>query len=123
VLNRLTLDPAARLATSLRALEGLRPAIETARTRGYEVVLIGMPGDTQSGTAVVATTIPFTGKSAWDLAPFLLETIGFPASAEMPGNARPQPRISSYGPRVMEGKTPSVNAEYYENLKSLGYIQ
>jgi hypothetical protein len=124
VLNRITLDPATRLATSLRALDGIAPAIAHARARGYEVLLAGMPGDGQSGTAVIASTLAFQGTSAWDVAPTLLETIGFPPSEEMPGKAgSPQVRITSYGPRQTQNEASPVNEEYYENLKSLGYIQ
>jgi hypothetical protein len=100
------------------------PAIATARARGYEVVLAGMPGDGQSGTAVVASTLPFEGKSAWDITPTLLDAVGFPPSSEMPGTAKTShARIVTYGPRENDGATQAVNEEYYKNLKSLGYIR
>jgi hypothetical protein len=124
ILNRLPLDPTTRLATSLQALDGVVPAIATARARGYEVVLAGMPGDGQSGTAVVASTLPFEGKSAWDITPTLLDAVGFPPSSEMPGTAKTShARIVTYGPRENDGATQAVNEEYYKNLKSLGYIR
>lgn len=124
ILNRLPLDPTTRLATSLRALDGTIAAVALARARGYEVVLAGMPGDGQSGSAVIASTLPFDGKTAWDLAPALLDTLGFPPSAEMPGSANTShSRIATYGPRRSETAAPPVNEEYYENLKSLGYVQ
>jgi hypothetical protein len=124
ILNRLPLDPTTQLATSLRALDGVVPAIKVAKARGYEVVLTGMPGDGQSGAAIVASTIPFDGKSAWDIAPTLLEAIGFPASDEMPGTATAShPRIATYGPRQQDNSEHAVNEEYYQNLKSLGYIR
>ncbi len=124
ILNRLPLDPTTRLATSLRALDGIVPAITLARARGYEVVLAGMPGDGQSGTAVIASTIPFAGGTAWNIAPTLLEAVGFPSSSEMPGTAKSShARITTYGPRESDRSTQVVNEEYYENLKSLGYIQ
>lgn len=124
ILNRLSLDPTTRLANSLKALDGVAPAIRIARARGYEVVLAGMPGDGQSGTAVVASTLPFDGKSAWDIAPSMLDAIGFPPSNEMPGAANTaSPRIATYGPRERDDAEHSVNEEYYQNLKSLGYIR
>jgi hypothetical protein len=124
ILNRLALDPTTRLATSLQALDGIVPAITAARARGYEVVLAGMPGDGQSGTAVVASTIPFEGKTAWDVAPSILDAMGFPPSNEMPGSAKAsQARIATYGPRERDDAEHSVNEEYYQNLKSLGYIR
>ncbi|HEX7833297.1 MAG TPA: alkaline phosphatase family protein [Thermoanaerobaculia bacterium] len=124
ILNRLPLDPTTRFATSLRALDGIVPAIADARARGYEVVVTGMPGDGQSGTAVIASTIPFDGKSAWDVAPAILDTMGFPPSSEMPGSAKTSlARIATYGPRDIEASAQAVNEEYYQNLKSLGYIR
>ena len=52
--------------------------------------------------------------------------MGFPASAEMPGNSlvpTDLPRIASYGPRAGQSDNAKVNEEYYNNLKSLGYIR
>lgn len=128
VLNRLELDQTARLTASLRALEGLTALVDQVRTRGYEVVIAGMPGDGQSGTAVVASTLPLQRPiRAWDVTPTLLDTLGFPLSAEMPGRAltarAEEPRIASYGRRATSGLSPTVNEEYYENLRSLGYIR
>lgn len=123
ILNRIDLDPAARLATSLRALDGAINVITLARARGYDVVLVGMPGDGQRGTAVIASTLPISAKSAWDIAPALLARMGFPASEEMPGGTSPS-RIAGYGPRDAGAAAADVlNEEYYENLKSLGYIR
>jgi hypothetical protein len=123
ILNRLELDPATKLATSLRALDGVAGAVALARTRGYEVVLIGMPGEGQHGSAVVASTIPIAIRTAWDVAPALLTLLGFPASNEMPGG-RSQSRIASYGPRdTSAAATAVLNEDYYANLKSLGYIR
>ena len=128
VLNRLELDQSTQLAQSLRALESLGNTIALVRARGYDVVLAGMPGDGQSGHAVIASTLPLQrATSAFDVAPTLLELLGFPLSNEMPGRsllpARSEPRIPSYGNRSTRGPAPQVNDEYYENLKSLGYIQ
>ena len=123
ILNRIELDPATKLATSLRALDGAMIAITLARARGYDVVLVGMPGDGQRGSAVVASTMPIPIRSAWDLSPALLGLLGFPASHEMPGGTS-QARIAAYGPRDADpGAAEVLNEEYYENLKSLGYIR
>jgi len=127
VLNRVELDQSAQLAQSLRALDGIGLAIVEVRARGYDVVLAGMPGDGQSGSAVVASTLPLQrATTAFDVAPTLLELLGFPLSNEMPGRSllseRSQPRIASYGNREAAAP-PAVNQEYYENLKSLGYIR
>jgi len=122
ILNRLDLDPSQKLALSLRALDGVAHTVDAARARGYEVVLIGMPGDGQRGKAVIAATIPFPGHTAWDLAPFVLDLFGFPSSEEMPGLAA-HPRITTYGPRQSAASTKAMNDDYYKNLKSLGYIR
>lgn len=127
VLNRVELDPTARLTASMQALDGIRTAVSLAREHGYDVVLVGLPGDGQNGRGVLATTLPIESAStAWDVAPTLLSAIGFPASEEMPGISRigqTQPRIRSYGPRVREESAQGVNQEYYDNLRSLGYIR
>jgi hypothetical protein len=122
VLNRLELDASRRLALSLQALDGIVKTAGRARQRGYDVVLVGLPGDGQAGQAVVATTLQFTDRTAWDVSTFILEQLGFPASAEMPGRSA-FPRIATYGPREARTTSRDVNQEYYDNLKSLGYIR
>ena len=127
VLNRLELDQSTQLAQSLRALENLTGVVAEARARGYDVLIAGMPGDGQSGSAVVASTLPLQqATSELDVAPTLLDLLGFPLSNEMPGRSllaqRSEPRIASYGNRSTAAP-PAVNQEYYENLKSLGYIR
>jgi hypothetical protein len=128
VLNRLELDQSARLTASLQALEGLRALVKDVRARDFEVVIAGRPGDGQSGTAVIASSIGLQRPvRAWDVAPTLLDVLGFPLSGEMPGRALTansrEPRIASYGPRAAAGAAAAVNEEYYENLRSLGYIR
>lgn len=128
VLNRLELDQSTQLAQSLHALEGLANTIAEVRRRGYDVVLSGMPGDGQSGSAVVASTISLQrATSEFDVAPTLLHLLGFPLSEEMPGRSllaeRSEPRIASYGNRATSAATQQLNEEYYEQLKSLGYIR
>src|SRR6185369_17244862 len=48
VLNRLPLDRSAQLAQSVRALDQLVQTIAAVRSRGYDAILIGMPGDHQA---------------------------------------------------------------------------
>ncbi len=128
VLNRLELDQTARLTASLRALEAITALVNDVRARGYEVIIAGMPGDGQSGTAVIASSIALKKPiQAWDIAPTILDLLGFPLSNEMPGHALSttsrEPRIATYGPRTSAGAAQAVNEEYYENLRSLGYIR
>jgi len=125
ILNRLALDPSARLASSVRALDGLAAAVAALRNRGYDVVLAGLPGEGQAGQAVVAATFPLPPAQPLDLAPTLCALQGFPPSAEMPGRALAgEPtRISSYGARHADASAARINQEYYDNLKSLGYIK
>ncbi len=128
ILNRVESDETTQLAGSIRALDGVTAVLAQIRARGYEVVLAGLPGDGQRGVAVLASTIPLAkGARAWDVAPTLLDMLGFPLSAEMPGRSlvgtSTEPRIASYGPRFGTAAAQSMNEEYYENLKSLGYIR
>jgi hypothetical protein len=128
VLNRLALDPSTKLARSLQALDALTKTIAAVRAGGYEVVLVGLPGENQTGRAIIASTLPLRKPiRAWDVAPTLLDLFGFPLSDEMPGRSLAgtpeQPRIASYGARAAGAVPARVNDEYYENLKSLGYIR
>jgi len=127
MINRLEIDPSARLTGSMHALDALTRAVALVRERGYDVLLVGLPGDGQSGPAVIASTLPLQGGiTTWDVAPTVLATLGFPASREMPGTPRmpeAQPRITSYGPRESSEPARGMNREYYENLRSLGYIR
>jgi hypothetical protein len=122
ILNRIDLDRTTQLATSLRALDGIARTVAAVRARGYDVVVVGMPGEGQRGSAVVASSLAFPASTAWSVAPALLDLLGFPASAEMPGAAA-HSRIATYGPRDSDGTAQTMNDEYYENLKSLGYIR
>ncbi|MEA2571703.1 MAG: hypothetical protein QOI24_3704 [Acidobacteriota bacterium] len=127
ILNRLTLDPSTQFTASARALDGVKKTIEELHARGYEVVIAGLPGDHQRGSAVIASTLALqTPASAFDLAPTLCTALGFPASTEMPGTSRLQPeepRIATYGNRATAAHSVKVDEEYYESLKSLGYIR
>jgi hypothetical protein len=125
ILNRLPLDPSARLASSVRALDGVAAAVTRLRGLGYDIALIGLPGDRQTGRAVIADTFLPQAATPLDLAPTLCTLEGFPPSAEMPGHALlgEGPRIASYGARQTTLTAAKVNEEYYQNLKSLGYIR
>lgn len=121
VLHRLPLEPTARLAASVRALDGIEAAVAAIRGRGFEVVLVG--------DNVIASTgrlqAPPGGASLFDVAPTLCARLGFPATEEMPGRSLDgaASRIPSYGARAASTAPAKVNEEYYENLKSLGYIR
>ena len=128
ILNRLALDRAAQLAMSVRALDGITAVAGALRAHGYDVVLIGLPGEHQQGDGVLAASFPLqpATASAFDLAPTLCSLLGFPASKEMPGRplvATQSARIDSYGDRAVSAAAQPVNQEYYENLRSLGYIR
>lgn len=129
-LNRLESDRSTQLTRSLLALEGVARTIAAARSRGYEVILAAMPGDGQRGSPMLAASFKLrhaAGASAWDVAPTLLQLTGFPSSAEMPGHAlTPGPeadRIPTYGARNQSTTPAEMNQEYYENLRSLGYVR
>lgn len=127
ILNRTAADSSSRLAASIRALDGTLALVRAIRQRGYDVVLVGLPGESQTGRATIAATFAI-GKaaSAFDVAPTLCDLAGFPASEEMSGHslAGPAgPRIASYGSRVRGDEPPRLNEEYYESLRSLGYIR
>jgi hypothetical protein len=128
ILNRAQLDQTNQLARSIRALDNLTNVIRQLRGRGYDVIVIGLPGDHQLGQAVLASNLNLAlPASTWDVAPTILTLLGFPLSREMPGRAlrgtAQEPRIGSYGRRNAAHSTPAMNEEYYENLRSLGYIR
>ncbi len=125
ILNRLPLDASARLASSVGALDGIAATTLELRKRGFDVVLAGLPGEGQTGQAVVAATFALPPARPLDLAPTLCALQGFPPSAEMPGRALAgdAPRIASYGARASAAGGSRFNQEYYESLRSLGYIR
>jgi hypothetical protein len=128
ILNRVQRDQTTELAQSLRALEGIASLITLTRARGYDIVLAGLPGDGQQGAAVIASTLPLRGATtSWDVAPTLLEVMGFPLSQEMPGRSlagqTTEPRIATYGRRAASRAAATMSQEYYETLRSLGYIR
>ena len=126
ILNRLPLDRSAQLAQSVRALDHLSQTIAQMKAGGYDVILIGMPGDHQTGRAIIASTVTISpANSAYDVAPTLCALLGFPASTEMPGRslAGDVTRIPTYGNRTGSSSSAKVDEEYDENLKSLVYIK
>lgn len=128
LLNRQPIDQTTRLAASVRALDALKSTVASVRRRGFDVVLVGIPGDHQAGAPVLGVTfaIPARRHSPYDVAPTLCALMGFPASSEMIGSAlvpEAQARIATYGARSMRAENVKVNEEYYQNLKSLGYIR
>lgn len=127
ILNRLDSDRSTQLAQSLRAMDGISGTVQWLRGRAYEVLLIGIAGEGQSGQGVLASTIALDEpQSSWDVAPTVAELAGFPASEEMPGRSAvktSEPRIVTYGERSRTESAPRLNQEYYESLKSLGYIR
>jgi hypothetical protein len=124
ILNRLKLDAATQLAASVRALENVDRQI--AGNQG-DLIVIGLPGEGQTGRGIIATSFPLTvePRSAFDIAPTLCALLGFPASEEMPGRSiiGNTSRIATYGARTPAASPAKVNDEYYENLKSVGYIR
>jgi hypothetical protein len=127
LLNRLPIDASQKLTYSVVALDGVMATIVAMRSRGFDVIVAGMPGDKQPGQPVIASTLMLApATTPFDVAPTLCSLMGFPPSSEMPGRTltgiEPQ-RIATYGPRVSTTTAAKVNDEYYENLKSLGYIR
>jgi len=127
VLNRLAIDPSEKLIASVRVLDGVVATIAALRGRGFDVIVAGMPGDNQRDEAIVGSTMTIaTTTTPFDVAPTLCSLMGFPASTEMSGRtlAGSEPaRIATYGARLTTAPSARVNEEYYENLKSLGYIR
>jgi len=128
ILNRSSLDQTTKLAQSLRALDGVSSLVRALRLRGYDVIVAGLPGDHQFGRGVVASNLHLRAPGhSWYVAPTILDLLGFPLSAEMPGHSligpSTEPRIPSYGRRNATQPAHGVNEEYYQNLKSLGYIR
>ena len=129
LLNRLSLDPSARLALSARAVDALERLIQRVIARGYAVVVLGIPGEELPGVGVIGWTLQAPccdHPTSDDLAPTLASLMGFPASNEMTGRSlvpETLPRISSYGRRHIDEKPAAVDQEYYRSLRSLGYVR
>ena len=127
VLNRLTIDSSDKLTASVRALDGVVSTIAALRARGFDVIVAGMPGDNQRDQAVIASSLTLAPSTTpFDAAPTLCSLMGFPPSAEMSGRTlvgSETSRIATYGARITSVSPAKVNEEYYENLKSLGYIR
>ena len=128
VLNRVESDSATQLSASMQELDRIATLSGELRRLGYDVILIGLPGSGQRGRGVIATTFPLSGSVVHleDVGPTVLDLFGFPASEEMHGRSlvgSAQPRIPSYGVRERPTRAGRVDEEYYETLRSLGYIR
>lgn len=132
ISNRLDIDAASRLARSVALLDHLAETVAALQARGYDVMLVGVPGETGGGgRAVIATTIALGGATdmvnVTDVAPTLCALYGFPATAEMPGRVlvagAESARISGFGERRTSEERAIVDPEYYEKLRALGYVK
>lgn len=128
VLNRIELDASARAAASIRAAEDVFAAALRLSEAGYEVVVVGMPGEGSEANAVLASTMEAASPPTLDaVAPTLLALMGFPATSEMSASVFfPAPKTSpipTYGDRDADPGRTATSDEYYESLKSLGYIR
>ncbi|MBI2215074.1 MAG: hypothetical protein HYU52_15605 [Acidobacteria bacterium] len=129
VLNRIELDSGAKLAASSTIVDGIVRVASSLRARGYEVILVGLPGEGQSGDAVIATSLAPAGRDASvdGIAPTLLNLCGFPVASDMQGRPFAGPTeermIPSYGERGSAEDVAQTSEEYYESLRSLGYIR
>ena len=129
LLNRIELSDGDRIAGSMTALRRFAPLVRAAADAQMEVILIGLPGVGQTGDGVLAVTsgLSLEPLMSRDLAPTILDCFGFPSSGEMVGKSRvqgsTQSSIPSFGPRSGEGQPVGGEEEYYESLRSLGYIQ
>lgn len=123
--NRIPLPDEERERLSGIALSNLRSLVAELTSRGWIVFVAG--ADAASGRGIAASALPLTQPvAADDIAPTVLDLAGFPRSREMTGTSRlpgsRQEVISSFGDR--ENVSPvATDAEYFENLKSLGYIK
>jgi hypothetical protein len=128
VLNRLELEQSARVAASIRAAGEVFKAARRLHDAGYDVVIVGMPGDGAEANAVLASTLPAGAPPTLDsIAPTLLTLMGFPASEEMSAaiflSLPRTSRIPTYGDRNVTAERTTPSDEYYDSLKSLGYIR
>ncbi len=127
VNHRLAVSPTERIATSIRLLSDLSGLVAWIRSRGFDVLLVGTPGD-GSAPGVIASTFPLLpAMGQKDVAPTVYDFFGFPATEEMKGRSRlpdtSQTRLTSYGSRQSSKTAHPADDEYYEKLRALGYIQ
>jgi hypothetical protein len=128
VINRTPSDASSQLSALLRTGDLLRETVLSLRARGFEVILLGLPGEGQQGSGVLATTMTLRRyPRARDVAPTLLDALGFPRSQEMEGRSllidSRQGVITTYGARQRPAIEGPADQEYYEQLRSLGYIR
>ena len=124
ILNRIEISEQARLAGTLRVLEQLESLVESLSERQWSLILVGRPGNPEGKGMIAATNHELVDADLVDVAPTILALYGFPPSVEMRGEplVPAAPPILSYGSRESDRES-KVSDEYYENLKSLGYIR
>lgn len=128
ISNRLQIDATQRFAATVETLDRATALVRDLRSRGWEIVLAGLPAPGQGGHGVVAATVPLVKPESYlDVAPTLLDLVGFPRSAEMTGRSllpeSTQTTVPTFGERTRAEAAVPVSREYYESLRSLGYIQ
>lgn len=123
VLNRLPADRSAGARAIVSTTELLDQLLETLRSNRFEIIIIGLPGETGSQAGFIARSpgAPRAG-SAMQIAPAILDAYGFPASREMIEGPAAREMIDSYGTRQSAGDTREIDSDYYESLRSLGYL-
>lgn len=110
--------------TEQAVLAQIATRIRQLRSDGWEIVLVGTPS-VAGQPATIVTSLPGTPESLADVVPTMLDLLGFPRSAEMKGSSwisNAQYEIATYGERSAETSAPP-DEEYYESLRSLGYIR
>lgn len=124
VLERTATDQARKDLIRHQILDNLKTAVGRLRAQGWEVIIVGTPS--RSGEqSIIATSLRGTPRGLLDVAPTLLDALGFPRSAEMAGASwisDGQFEIATYGERAPAPAT-APDDEYYESLRSLGYIR
>ncbi|HVT44731.1 MAG TPA: alkaline phosphatase family protein [Thermoanaerobaculia bacterium] len=129
LLNRLSLEAGEQFPRLVVITEALAGTAAELRSEGYQLILVGTPGDSQTGSAVIASTLELSPGPAtlYAVAPTILHLAGFPSSEEMPGRSLlptpPPERITSYGSRLASREAAPIDREYYEQLRALGYLR
>lgn len=122
VLNRLEPEERRRVGATIAELELLDSLVARLRELGYDVVLLGLPGLDRDEAGVLAVTGGIVLDAPLAIAPALLEAYGFPASEEMDGRSDDARTVPSYGPRSGDSSQVEIDADYYDSLRSLGYL-
>ncbi|MBW3565629.1 MAG: hypothetical protein KY459_12970 [Acidobacteria bacterium] len=123
--NRLEIDDRALVAVTLQTLDRLTAVTTSLRALGYDVILLGVPARGVDGVLASTLDLDSEPESLADVAPTILDLFGFPASHEMRGDSMVGSggeRISSYGARSATESSGEPDDDYYESLRSLGYL-